>query len=190
VSMSASFTVTNLFSENSYPVKSSVFTTIGVVEIREKSSDVSSSSSMLNPSTSPPAMMSEDTEERRDELLASPEIIYLCCLITLVVFVSLSLLGFWQVRMVALNLTTIEFYQNEDHAKLCAKYGEVFRNPYDLGFSRNWSQFFNVRGGPSKWAWLKLSLSKTLGDGHSFETVGKTGAKAGASSKWNDSRIV
>merc|ERR1740117_506796 len=81
------------------------------------------------------------------------------------IMIALSILGGFHLYLVLTNQTTIEFQINLSRRRESRKNGELFRNPYDLGRSRNFQQVF----GPNpfckcRWILPWLSLPPT-GDG-------------------------
>lgn len=91
----------------------------------------------------------------------------ICCSI----LVALCILGGFHVYLVLSNQTTIEFQTNILRRKEARKNGEYFRNPYDLGRSRNFQQVF----GPSpicRFRWLLSWLAPgPTGDGVQFPSL-------------------
>ncbi|CAE7233286.1 PAT16 [Symbiodinium natans] len=63
-------------------------------------------------------------------------------LISVCIFCALCLLGGFHMYLVLTNQTTIEFHLNMAGRQIARKRGEVHRNPYDLGMSRNFQQVF------------------------------------------------
>eukprot|EP00747_Dinoflagellata_sp_TGD_P182400 gnl/TRDRNA2_/TRDRNA2_36643_c0_seq1.p1 gnl/TRDRNA2_/TRDRNA2_36643_c0~~gnl/TRDRNA2_/TRDRNA2_36643_c0_seq1.p1 ORF type:complete len:334 (-),score=38.95 gnl/TRDRNA2_/TRDRNA2_36643_c0_seq1:130-1131(-) len=81
---------------------------------------------------------------------------------------SMVILGGFHTYLVLTNQTTIEFHSNMFQRDNRKKHGEFYRNPYDLGRSRNFAQVF----GPSRFCsflWLLPYLAPApAGDGMSF----------------------
>ncbi|CAJ1460435.1 unnamed protein product [Effrenium voratum] len=80
-------------------------------------------------------------------------------LISLCIFLALCLLGGFHLYLVLTNQTTIEFHVNLTNRHLARRKGESYRNPYDLGWSRNFQQVF----GPNKFfhfLWMMPYLAK------------------------------
>jgi len=98
-------------------------------------------------------------------------------LMSVIVCVSIStalcMLGGFHVFLTLTNQTTIEFQANMARKNQYAKRGQVFRNPYNLGWSRNFQQVF----GPSAVGGLRWMLSwwahPPSGNGMSFPSVGR-----------------
>jgi len=94
-----------------------------------------------------------------------------CCSILL----ALCILGGFHVYLVLSNQTTIEFQTNMLRRREARKNGEYFRNPYDLGRTRNFQQVF----GPSRACRFKWLLSwlapPPLGDGLQFPSLRRLG---------------
>eukprot|EP00928_Gymnodinium_smaydae_P020821 TRINITY_DN18051_c0_g1_i1.p1 TRINITY_DN18051_c0_g1~~TRINITY_DN18051_c0_g1_i1.p1 ORF type:complete len:370 (-),score=18.59 TRINITY_DN18051_c0_g1_i1:189-1190(-) len=91
----------------------------------------------------------------------------ICCSI----LVALSILGGFHIYLVLTNQTTIEFQTNLVRRRESRKTGELYRNPYDLGRSRNFQQVF----GPNSFCqfrWLLPYLSTPpTGDGLWFPSL-------------------
>jgi len=68
---------------------------------------------------------------------------------------ALAILGGFHAYLVLTNQTTIEFQLNMLRFKEGRKRGEYFRNPYDLGRSRNFQEVF----GPNPFWRLRWMLS-------------------------------
>jgi len=80
-------------------------------------------------------------------------------LICICIFLALCLLGGFHLYLVLTNQTTIEFHMNMAGRHMARKKGELFRNPYDLGMSRNFQQVF----GPNRllgFLWMMPYLAK------------------------------
>lgn len=93
----------------------------------------------------------------------------ICCSI----LVALCILGGFHVYLVLSNQTTIEFQTNIVRRKEARKNGEFFRNPYDLGRSRNFHQVF----GPTPVCRLRWLLSWLApgppGDGLTYPSLAR-----------------
>eukprot|EP00927_Polykrikos_kofoidii_P013356 TRINITY_DN15816_c0_g1_i1.p1 TRINITY_DN15816_c0_g1~~TRINITY_DN15816_c0_g1_i1.p1 ORF type:complete len:344 (-),score=49.67 TRINITY_DN15816_c0_g1_i1:27-1058(-) len=90
------------------------------------------------------------------------------------VLVALCFLGCFHVYLVLTNQTTIEFQLNRVNSKEARKNGEFFRNPYNLGRSRNFQQVF----GPNAfWSllwllpWRLPAARQPLGDGLTYPSI-------------------
>lgn len=95
----------------------------------------------------------------------------ICCSI----LVALCILGGFHVYLVLTNQTTIEFQMNLVRRREARKNGEYFRNPYDLGRTRNFQQVFGPnRFWAFRWliAWGSVSLPPT-GDGMSYPSLNR-----------------
>lgn len=92
-------------------------------------------------------------------------------IIALCIFLSLCLLGGFHTYLVLSNQTTIEFHSNMSNRDRAKKRGELFRNPFDLGRTRNFQQVF----GPNefcRFVWLLPYVTKRpAGDGMSFPSL-------------------
>eukprot|EP00929_Paragymnodinium_shiwhaense_P002009 TRINITY_DN102203_c0_g1_i1.p1 TRINITY_DN102203_c0_g1~~TRINITY_DN102203_c0_g1_i1.p1 ORF type:complete len:334 (+),score=42.89 TRINITY_DN102203_c0_g1_i1:223-1224(+) len=87
------------------------------------------------------------------------------------IMVALSILGGFHVYLVLTNQTTIEFQTNLIKRREARKNGEFYRNPYDVGRTRNFVQVF----GPSpffsfRWM-LPFGYQPPSGDGMSFPSI-------------------
>ncbi|CAK9109639.1 unnamed protein product [Durusdinium trenchii] len=84
------------------------------------------------------------------------------------IFVALCMLGGFHFYLILTNQTTIEFQLNMVRRRQCRKNGEFFRNPYDIGRSRNCQEVF---GPNSLWSlkWMFPYLAAPpMGDGLSY----------------------
>merc|ERR1712061_507845 len=94
--------------------------------------------------------------------------ISLSWIIATCIFFALFLLGGFHVYLLLTNQTTIEFHTNLARKDQARRRGEYYRNPYDLGRSRNFKQVF----GPDdfftfRWA-LPYLANPPTGDGITF----------------------
>jgi len=90
----------------------------------------------------------------------------ICCSI----FCALCLLGGFHVYLVFSNQTTIEFQTNFAKRMESRRNGEYFRNPYDLGRTRNFQQVF----GPNalfRLRWMFPGARPAQGDGLQFPSL-------------------
>jgi len=112
------------------------------------------------------------TSPRHSKLdFGSRQCISLCWIIATCIVVALALLGGFHVFLVLTNQTTIEFHTNMHMRDKARKKGEFYKNPYDLGRSRNFKQVF----GPSdfwsfRWA-LSFLAQPAIGDGTSYPST-------------------
>eukprot|EP00933_Yihiella_yeosuensis_P033078 TRINITY_DN26782_c0_g1_i1.p1 TRINITY_DN26782_c0_g1~~TRINITY_DN26782_c0_g1_i1.p1 ORF type:complete len:356 (+),score=41.41 TRINITY_DN26782_c0_g1_i1:87-1070(+) len=92
-------------------------------------------------------------------------------LMALCIFLALSCLGGFHVYLVLTNQTTIEFHGNSRSKEAEQRKGKLYRNPYDLGRSKNFQQVF----GPNNFChfiWMMPYLARRpVGDGMSFPTM-------------------
>eukprot|EP00397_Hematodinium_sp_SG-2012_P012163 GEMP01012326.1.p1 GENE.GEMP01012326.1~~GEMP01012326.1.p1 ORF type:complete len:329 (+),score=30.13 GEMP01012326.1:120-1106(+) len=96
--------------------------------------------------------------------------IHLAFVIAGSVIISLSILGGFHAFLVLTNQTTIEFQQNWISRKMARQSGNMFRNPYDLGRTRNFQQVFGqIRFWTFKWM-LPIEPAK-LGDGATWPSL-------------------
>lgn len=91
----------------------------------------------------------------------------ICCSI----LIALCILGGFHIWLVLTNQTTIEFQTNILRRKEARKNGEYFRNPYDLGRTRNFQQVF----GPNPFCRLRWLMpyvaQRPSGDGIDFPSL-------------------
>merc|ERR1712228_29740 len=89
------------------------------------------------------------------------------------ILIALCILGGFHVYLVLSNQTTIEFQTNLIKRREARKSGEFYRNPYDLGRTRNFQQVF----GPNpfcKFRWLlSWSAQPPAGDGLSYASINR-----------------
>jgi len=104
---------------------------------------------------------------------AGRECIMTSFMISCSILIALCILGFFHLYLVLTNQTTIEFQTNMIRRREARRNGEYFRNPYDLGRSRNFQQVF----GPNpfcrlKWMLPCIALPPT-GDGLQFPSLSR-----------------
>ena len=101
-----------------------------------------------------------DEDMRRDQLIVFVFVLVLSVLFALTLFIV------WHAYLVITNQTTIEFYSNRFDAADAKQRGEVWINPYTVGWRENFSQVF----GPSRrfGAWLLPSWKPPPGNGMDF----------------------
>lgn len=92
---------------------------------------------------------------RRRGTRASRQCIMTSFMICGSILLALCILGGFHVYLVLTNQTTIEFQYNIMRRKEARKNGEYFRNPYDLGRTRNFQQVF----GPNSFCRFRWLLS-------------------------------
>ncbi|CAJ1394566.1 unnamed protein product [Effrenium voratum] len=86
---------------------------------------------------------------------------------------AVCMLGGFHLYLVLTNQTTIEFQINMIRRRQCRRNGEFFRNPYDVGRSRNCQEVF----GPNslwgfRWMFPWMALAPT-GDGIKYASIDK-----------------
>merc|ERR1719362_1717457 len=92
-----------------------------------------------------------------------------CCSI----LAALLILGGFHVYLVLSNQTTIEFQTNFVRRVEARRNGEYFRNPYDLGRTRNFQQVFGPYL-PRRLCWLLSWLTQPpSGDGIIFPSLSR-----------------
>jgi len=97
-----------------------------------------------------------------------------CFILACSIMFAISILGGFHAFLVLTNQTTIEFQQNWSERIRSRQSGNIFRNPYDLGRSRNFQQIF---GKKSFWTFLWMMPIRTSPpcDGNSYPTLYSTG---------------
>mmetsp|Transcript_132661 Transcript_132661/g.383558 ORF Transcript_132661/g.383558 Transcript_132661/m.383558 type:complete len:330 (-) Transcript_132661:68-1057(-) len=92
-------------------------------------------------------------------------------MICISIFIALCILGGFHAYLVLTNQTTIEFQSNMINRREARRNAEYFRNPYDLGRTRNFQQVF----GPNqffRFRWLFPFLAqRPTGDGIVFPSL-------------------
>jgi palmitoyltransferase len=87
------------------------------------------------------------------------------------ILIALCILGGFHVYLVLSNQTTIEFQTNLMKRREARKSGEYYRNPYDLGRTRNFQSVF----GPNPFCKFRWCLSwlalPPAGDGLSYASL-------------------
>eukprot|EP00927_Polykrikos_kofoidii_P073968 TRINITY_DN69973_c0_g1_i1.p1 TRINITY_DN69973_c0_g1~~TRINITY_DN69973_c0_g1_i1.p1 ORF type:complete len:359 (+),score=31.72 TRINITY_DN69973_c0_g1_i1:29-1078(+) len=90
------------------------------------------------------------------------------------ILVALTFLGGFHVYAVLTNQTTIEFQLNLLKRRSARTNGELFRNPYDLGRTRNFQQVFGTSpfcGFRWMLPWCLPAGSQPVGDGMSYPST-------------------
>lgn len=82
-------------------------------------------------------------------------------------FLALGMMLGLHTYLLLTNQSTIEMYFNRSQEQLARQHGEVWVNPFDMGWSKNMQQVFGVSN-----FWLRWMLPGAceLGDGLSFPT--------------------
>lgn len=110
---------------------------------------------------------------RRIGTRASRQCIMTSFMICCSIFLALCMLGGFHVFLVLTNQTTIEFQTNIMRRKEARRNGEYFRNPYDLGRTRNFQQVF----GPNpfcRFRWLLPWMNQPVaGNGLQFPSLSR-----------------
>jgi len=70
--------------------------------------------------------------------------ISLSFMLCLAVGVAVACLGGFHLYLVLTGQTTIEFHGNWLNARKAKKLNKTFRNPYDMGWRRNWQQVYGT----------------------------------------------
>ena len=65
-------------------------------------------------------------------------------IITSAVGFAVSMLFFWHVHLLFTAQTTIEFHGNRTRTRRAKARGELFINPYNMGYYRNWCHIFGT----------------------------------------------
>ena len=94
--------------------------------------------------------------------------IYLCS-----VLLGLTLIGMtiWHTFLIGSSQTTIEYNINSDMKETARVTGQVFRHEFDLGFKRNFTEFFNLSRNRGWYTILLPIAYPPSHDGESFLTV-------------------
>lgn len=71
---------------------------------------------------------------------------YMALTFLLAVAIGIALGGMcsWHYYLVLTSQTTVEFYNNQYAKRSARQKGEVYVNPYDVGWLNNFRQFFNA----------------------------------------------
>ena len=104
-------------------------------------------------------------EATRHSAFAAEARLTLCFAICAAVGIAVSGLFGWHVYLVSSNQTSIEYLTNSAAASRSKHRGGLYRNPYDLGWRRNWETVFGP--GPA-YRWLLPRLQLPPGDGKIF----------------------
>jgi len=96
--------------------------------------------------------------------------ITLCFVICVSIGVAVALLFSWHVYLVMSNQTSIEYMENASLGSTArqAHRGRVHRNPFNLGWRRNWAAVF---GDGPWWHWLMPTFKGTPGSGMAFDVI-------------------
>jgi len=92
-------------------------------------------------------------------------------IISIAVFIALTLMMLWQAYLVLTSQTTIEFYYNRSRSSAAYRQGKVWRNPFDLGIANNFQIFFGTRESRYWFSWLLPWGVIPYGDGTSFPCI-------------------
>lgn len=84
-------------------------------------------------------------------------------LISIGVFIAISILVGWHSFLIARGQSTIEYYEANNKKRIAKSTKGVYFNDYDLGFTRNFQQVFGNNKYPLQW--LMPSFKKPKGDG-------------------------
>lgn len=98
---------------------------------------------------------------------------YIVCSFTVAMSILFALffLGGFHVYLVLTNQTTIEFQLNLARRREYRKSGEYFRNPYDVGRTRNFMAVFGPNPFWSFWWLFPFKSQGPSGDGQQFPTL-------------------
>mmetsp|Transcript_22315 Transcript_22315/g.29191 ORF Transcript_22315/g.29191 Transcript_22315/m.29191 type:complete len:338 (-) Transcript_22315:288-1301(-) len=59
--------------------------------------------------------------------------------------IAVGILFFWHIFLISSGQSTIEFYMNQAQRYKAKRRGQIWRNPYDIGLTKNWKQIFGSR---------------------------------------------
>jgi len=101
---------------------------------------------------------------------SSRSVVIFTWVLTLGVGLAVGSLFSWQVYLVFSNQTSPEFYTNKQREFYARKNGEIFKNPYNLGFRKNFQEFFGISFEHPWYLWIVPNSVPSLGDGIKFST--------------------
>ena len=84
-------------------------------------------------------------------------------MITVSVGLAVLALLLWHVYLVLSAQTTIEYYANRMKANRMRAKGQIWRNPFDQGWRRNWENVFGE--GSLYFGWMLPTTTLAAGDG-------------------------
>jgi len=90
--------------------------------------------------------------------------VFILCIAT---FLSVGTLFGFHIYLILTNQSTIELYYNRKQRQYMQRYGEIFENPYNLGYKKN---FESVFGRNRFWFSCLLPGKIAIGDGLTFTT--------------------
>lgn len=96
---------------------------------------------------------------------ASRSSIIFTFVLTISIFIAISILWGWQMFLMFTGQTSIEFYINGSHSRALARRGLSYKNPYDLGPRRNFQQFFGMDSSRWWFEWLLPMGPRVVGNG-------------------------
>jgi palmitoyltransferase len=103
---------------------------------------------------------------------ASRSSIIFTFVLTISIFVAMTILCGWQVYLMFTGQTSIEFYINASHSRALARRGLQYKNPYDLGPRRNFQHFFGMDSTRWWFMWLLPMGPRVVGNGIRWRSRG------------------
>lgn len=85
------------------------------------------------------------------------------------IFIAINILFWFQFYLIITGQTSVEYHLNKRLKSKAFKEGRQFRNPYDLGLSRNFKTFYGLEQGDWWFKWLIPSMTRTKGNGIEYE---------------------
>eukprot|EP01089_Gocevia_fonbrunei_P002672 TRINITY_DN12588_c0_g1_i1.p1 TRINITY_DN12588_c0_g1~~TRINITY_DN12588_c0_g1_i1.p1 ORF type:complete len:317 (-),score=22.09 TRINITY_DN12588_c0_g1_i1:26-976(-) len=102
-------------------------------------------------------------------------IIIFLFVMSVALFIAVSLMMVWHLYLILTSQTTIEFYFNKWKASEARDRGETYRNPYDLGYKKNWEYFFGK--GKYWFSWMLPDWNSPPGNGVQYPTISSSGSE-------------
>lgn len=116
-----------------------------------------------------PLLVASNFEEIWESRASRSSVIF-AGVLTIAIFVAMSILFFWQTYLMLTAQTSIEFYINQSRTRSMKRRGLVYKNPYDLGIRRNFQQFFGMDSNRWWFMWLLPGGPRQVGNGILWKT--------------------